>query len=294
MAEPFAAKLELVLKSLSMSRARLAADVGVDKSVVGRWLSGAVEPSSHNLARLSELLSHRVPGFATLDWERDLAGLTARLGVNRPWGPSGEPDVRRGGGLPMPFMGQILAMTASRGPAYEGFFRSTRPFADRPGQYLHDHCMVRMDNTGLLRLNLATGGVFVDGWILPLQEQLFVIGTQFATGDLVFALLNSVRAPRVDVLDGLILSPVLDSSRTPTATAVVYERTGDLTGDREADEAHFTELAALPWVAPEGSVPQSMRDHLVRDIGPDALGAGGDWLLRMPLDRSLTRGEPAA
>ncbi|HEY7853114.1 MAG TPA: hypothetical protein VIB82_09065, partial [Caulobacteraceae bacterium] len=255
---------------------------------------GAVEPSSHNLARLSELLSHRVPGFATLDWERDLAGLTARLGVNRPWGPSGEPDVRRGGGLPMPFMGQILAMTASRGPAYEGFFRSTRPFADRPGQYLHDHCMVRMDNTGLLRLNLATGGVFVDGWILPLQEQLFVIGTQFATGDLVFALLNSVRAPRVDVLDGLILSPVLDSSRTPTATAVVYERTGDLTGDREADEAHFTELAALPWVAPEGSVPQSMRDHLVRDIGPDALGAGGDWLLRMPLDRSLTRGEPAA
>jgi hypothetical protein len=39
MAEPFCRKLELVLKALSTSRGRLAADLGVDKSIVGRWVS---------------------------------------------------------------------------------------------------------------------------------------------------------------------------------------------------------------------------------------------------------------
>jgi transcriptional regulator with XRE-family HTH domain len=292
MSESFSAKLALVLKSLSLGPARLAADLGVNKSVVARWVSGAVEPTSHNLARLSELLSRRIPGFTALDWDRDLVGLAALLRAERGWLRSAEPISQRGGGLPMPFMGQILAMTASRGAAYEGFFRSTRPFADRPGSFLHDHCMVRKDPAGLLRLNLATGGVFVDGWLLLLQEQVFVIGAQFATGDLVFALLNTVRAPRVDVLDGLILSPVLDTHRTPTATAVVWERIGELSGETAADDARFTELAARPWVAADGSVPQAMREHLARDIGPTPLGAGGDWLLRMPLERSMARGFP--
>mgnify|MGYP000007444798 CR=1 FL=1 len=36
-------------------RGRLAADLGVDKSVVGRWATGAVRPSDHNLSRLTAL-----------------------------------------------------------------------------------------------------------------------------------------------------------------------------------------------------------------------------------------------
>jgi DNA-binding transcriptional regulator YiaG len=46
MSEPFSAKLSLVLKVFSMSRGRLAADLGIDKSVVGRWVTGAVKPSA--------------------------------------------------------------------------------------------------------------------------------------------------------------------------------------------------------------------------------------------------------
>ena len=293
MAEPFADKLTMVLKSLSLSRAQLAADLGVNKSVVTRWASGATEPTSHNLARLSDLVARRLPGFTALDWDQDLAALATRLRFQNAWRLPPAVSVR-GEGLPMPFMGQILARTASRGPTFEGFFRSTRPFAARPGEFLHDHCMVRMDPNGLLRLSQATGGVFVDGWVLPMQEQLFVIGTQYTTGDLVFAVLNTVNSPRADVLDGLILSPVLDSERTPTATAIVLERIEDLSGDRAADDARFTALAAKPWVAPDGSVPQSLREYLARDVGPAAQAIGGDWLLRMPLSRSLARGATLA
>lgn len=292
MPETFSEKLAVVLKSLSISRAQLAADLGVNKSMVGRWVAGSNAPTSHNLARLSERLARRVPGFTVLDWDQDLDSLTARLRREPVWQPPPAAG-RRGEGLPMPFMGQMLAMTASRGAAYEGYFRSTRPFADRPGEFLHDHCMVRMDPNGLLRLSQATGGVFVDGWVLPMQEQLFVIGTQYTTGDLVFALLNTVRSARAEVLDGLILSPVLDAHRTPTATAVVFERIEDLSGERGADDARFAEMAARPWVAPEGSINRELREHLARDIGPAARALGGDWLLRMPLSRSWARGAPA-
>eukprot|EP01035_Chromulina_nebulosa_P002274 gene2273-biopygen1935 len=50
--EEFAERLRLVLKALSISGGRLAADACVDKSLVSRWCSGAVTPSEHNLARL--------------------------------------------------------------------------------------------------------------------------------------------------------------------------------------------------------------------------------------------------
>lgn len=45
-ATAFSRKLDLVLKALSLSRGRLAAQLGVDKSLAGRWASGAVTPSA--------------------------------------------------------------------------------------------------------------------------------------------------------------------------------------------------------------------------------------------------------
>ena len=70
MSEAFHQKLAFVLKALSISRGALAAGLGIDKSAVGRWVSGQVEPSAHNLARLSAYVAGRVPGFTALDGER--------------------------------------------------------------------------------------------------------------------------------------------------------------------------------------------------------------------------------
>ena len=57
----FHEKLDLILKALSMSRGRLAAELGVDKSLVGRWVSGVVHPSALNLENLTRLISGRCP-----------------------------------------------------------------------------------------------------------------------------------------------------------------------------------------------------------------------------------------
>jgi hypothetical protein len=63
-----------------------------------------------------------------------------------------------------------------------------------------------------------------------------------------------------------------------------------LSGDPIADEARLAELAAGDPTAPEGSIPPALAEHLVRENGPAELAAGGDWLLRAPLSRSMSRG----
>jgi transcriptional regulator with XRE-family HTH domain len=60
----FSDNLRLVLELLSMSAARLASELAVDKSVVSRWLNGSVQPSAHNLSRLSAFVASRLPAGA--------------------------------------------------------------------------------------------------------------------------------------------------------------------------------------------------------------------------------------
>jgi hypothetical protein len=287
MSETFSAKLDLVLKALSISRGRLAADLGVDKSVVGRWVTGAVKPSSHNLSGLTALIAGRVPGFKTLDWDRSFADLADLMGAD----PSAVPGLDRGPpGLPLAIADHILATTALRGSAYEGFFRSTRPYVLQPGRFVHDHAMVRLDPTGYLRLRMGTGGTVVEGWVLTLHNQLFTIAADVTSGAMLFGIFYGVATPRADVIDGLMLGPALDVARTPTACAIIFERIGDLTDDPEADDRRFDALSQSDPVAAEGSISDEMRDHLLRDIGPERSALGGDMLLRLPLERSRSRG----
>lgn len=288
MSETFSAKLDLVLKALSISRGRLAADLGVDKSVVSRWVTGAVKPSSHNLSSLTALIAGRVPGFKTLDWDRSFPDLATLMGAD----PSAVPglEAREPAGLPLAIAGHILATTALRGSAYEGIFRSTRPYVLQPGRFVHDHAMVRMDPTGYLRLRMGTAGTVVEGWVLTLHNQLFTIAADVTSGAMLFGIFYGVATPRADVIDGLMLGPALDVARTPTACAIIFERIGDLTDDPEADDRRFEALSRTDPVAPDGSISQEMRDHLLRDIGPEQSALGGDMLLRLPLERSRSRG----
>ncbi len=187
-------------------------------------------------------------------------------------------------------MDHILNSTAMRASAYEGLFRSTRPYAQLPGRFIHDQVMIRMDECGLLRLSMGTGGVRVNGWVMPLQGKLFVVASEMTSGVMGFAIFNGVNTTRAGVIDGILLNCALDNSHSPTACAIVVERTGELTGDHDADDAHFTELVNLDPLAPTGSVPAQLVAHLVRDIGPAQLAVGGDWLLSLPLMRSMARG----
>jgi transcriptional regulator with XRE-family HTH domain len=289
LAEGLSEKLSFVLKALSLSRIQLAAELGVDKSVVGRWVTGAVAPSAHNLAKLTVLVAQRARGFTVLDWDRDIAGLAATLGVES-YNPATSFAPVFGDGLPLSLLDQTASITRIRGSAYEGFFRSTRPYAQYPGKFIHDHLLIRRRENGLVGYDMMTGGVSVEGWVLLLQNQLFCIGCELTSGSMAFAIFNGVSTLQAGRLDGIILSCALDTSRTPTATAVVVDRIGDITDDEVADRARLTELASHEPVARDGSLDPDLVVHLLRNSGPEAWARGGDLLLRMPLIRSLSRG----
>lgn len=289
MTQPFSEKLDFVLKALSVGRGRLAADLGVDKSAVGRWVTGSVAPSAHSLTRLTAFVAARVEGFTALDWESDLEALADRLGV-RPAAGAGARMARLVEKLPGDVLDEVLETTARRGAAYEGFFRSTRPYAQSPGRFLHDQILIRQDPAGVLVFRMGTGGVLTDGWVLPLQNQLFVIAAERTSGALAFAIFHGVNTLQAGAVDGIVLNCALDVGRTPTASLMLLERVGELSGDAAADEARFAAAAAVQPDAPEGSIPEAVRARLAGDFGPAALAAGGDWLLRLPIGRSMARG----
>ena len=285
MSEAFHRKLAFALKALSISRGTLAAELGIDKSVVGRWVSGQVRPSSHNLSRLSAYIATRVDGFTTLDWERPISGLAPMLGASPEAAGAGRADM-----VQLPLVAESRSTTVRRGGAYEGIFRTTRPYAQYPGRFMHDAIMIRPGEEGDLRFLLLNGGVRVEGVVLLQQTQLFIISADYTSGAYAFGILNGVNTVKAGVLDGLLMWCSLDSLRTPTASAILVERVADLTGDVAADDAAFAELCAADAMAPEGSLTPEIIGHLTRDVGPSQIPSGGDWLLTLPLSRSLARG----
>lgn len=277
----FSQKLELALKALSLSRGRLAADLGVDKSLVGRWASGAVNPSDHNLSNLTRLIAEKKPGFTMVDWDRDLDGLARVFGVEvasvtpiTAARPAAAPI-----GLPLPILEGARSTTERRGKAYEGFWRSTRPSVMMPGKFFNDHGMIRIGPDGLLNFRMGGAGLLFEGWLLPAEGQLFAILFDTVGLTPIFITLNGTPLPKASMVDGIVMAAALNASRTPSAYPIIFERVGDLSGNQAQDDAECEALIARNPLAADGATPDHIRDHLIRDIGPEAAKNGGDLFL---------------
>ncbi|MFL5238975.1 MAG: helix-turn-helix domain-containing protein [Rhizomicrobium sp.] len=80
--DDFAARLSLALNATNLSRTQLSATLGVHKSLVSRWLSGQVIPTSYNLARISTTFAKLKPGFNMTLWTADRRDFEAALGLS--------------------------------------------------------------------------------------------------------------------------------------------------------------------------------------------------------------------
>ena len=297
-AEDFSQRLHLALKALSISSGQLASDLGVDKSVVNRWLRGVSGPTGNNLSRLTALIGARRPGFTMLDWEAEPLQLAAKLGIGEV--PSATPsevapgppiDTDLGGLIPPRVIQEALAISAFRGSAYEGFWRVTRPSIEAPGQFMRDYVIMRMGAHGLLTSRIGVEDMGFQGVAFPNHTQLFGFVADAETGIFIFSIFNAVLRHRADVLDGITLTCRREGGGTPVASCVLMERVDVLSGDPVADDARHDAMtrANVPLVA-EQEVPEDVRAHLVRDIGPSALAAGGDLLMTMAFAQSFSRG----
>lgn len=291
--QAFATKLNLVLKALTMSRGRAAAEAGVDKSLMSRWASGAVMPSAHNLANLTAMVARRKPGFTLLDWDRDLDGLAEVFGVDVPALPADTGSARPAAGLPdLPFgvLSRARAETERRAAVYEGHYRGARPAMTRPGMVLRDHVMIRRGEHGLF-IRMVGGGWEVAGWGVLAQGQVYAVLGDVGDDGLAFLLLNGTTLPRAVVLDGLFTSVALDRGRSIGATPVVLRRIADLAADPAEDDARVEAAKAAPFMDDAATLEPGLRAYLFPEVGPAAHAAGGELILRLPWDRALAQGE---
>lgn len=185
----------------------------------------------------------------------------------------------------------VRMVTERRAATYEGFWRSTRPSIAMPGEIFHDYGMIRRGPDGLLRFQMGGSGLLFDGWLMPVEGQVFAILFDTVGQTPVFLVFNGVSLHKAVQLDGLILAAALNAARTPSAYPVVLERIGDLTGDPETDDERCAELLKLDTAATEDTAPDAMRKHLIRDIGPAAAAAGtGELFLLSTWANSLSKG----
>lgn len=290
----FGSKLNLVLKAFSMSRGRLAAELRVDKSLVGRWVAGTVTPSAHNLSALTALVAKRLPGFSMLDWELGFTSLAEKLGVDvaafaKDAGGLGDVDVSID--FPPRMVDTARRETARRGAGFEGIWNTTRLAFTRPGEFVRDAVMIRKQN-GILHMRWGNAAYEVAGPLLQLAGQLHGILIDESDDSILFCLLNGVNMPQVDVMDGLFMAIAKDGPQTPASAACLLERERNLTSDAADDDRYYENLKQSVFLWDSASIPQHVREHLVRDVGPKAFAEGGDILLRAPLARSLSRGSP--
>lgn len=283
MSDDFARCLTLALKALSMSRGRLASEMGVDKSLVGRWASGSVRPSAYNLERLTRFLAEKRPGLTLLDWDRSLPEFASLFGV----AAAIEARPGNGAGLSGALQDMVRNAVDSDLSAYEGFWRTTHASVFQPGCFCQQHGMIRIER-GELQFELGADGIRYGGSMSPVEGQVFAIASDSVRQVPSFLILNVVPMPKIVLMDGLLVA-ASSSLRIPTAYSILFERVGDLTGDRAADDAHATSLMQRPEFVDDDDVTEVVRQHLLRDFGPKAASEGGEMMLSAPLTPRLAQ-----
>lgn len=296
MTEGFGDKLALVLKALSISRGRLAADIGVDKSLVGRWCNGQVSPSAHNCTRLTQSLAARLPdlspSFSMIDWDLDLGTLAERFGIKVVPEPRVVSDLPSGFAewLRLSKLREAALASGNVSTALAGLWRTTRPVPEIPGKFVHDYVIMQTTGDGPLSFRMGIFSHRMIGWAIAVGDQMYCCCTNQSTGGSVFAILNRVHRARIDILDGVSLACMADAGGTPVAAAILLERIADLSGDPAVDEARYEELLAEHPVAPDGSIPEDVQKYLLYDTGPTALANGGDAMIMIRALTSRARG----
>ena len=284
----FAQKLDFVLKVLSLSRGRLASTLGVDKSLVSRWVSGSNIPTAHNLSALTALVAGRRAGFTLLDWERDLQDLASLFGVAPP-DPTEDPQNAFLGAS----RGQSLVEVEREGRAYPGVYVGFRQALRNSGDIVPDLIIIHgKDNRLFFR---QCDPVFAhSGEILILRHQLFLVSEDDGRVDgLACYILNGPTGGKAIRIDGLVMSVAGDRHRTPSASPVVLHRLMDLDNDAAApvDDLIADILARLRAAYEAGEVA-ALAGPKVADAVFPIIGHGAvDHLLRAPQERSLAVSE---
>jgi transcriptional regulator with XRE-family HTH domain len=237
----FAVRLRLALGQANLGRAAVAREVGVDKSVVTRWLSGQVRPAEHNLIALTELIAQRLPGFCTADWTRPEAAFNAALRILL-------------APVPGPATAPGLLGNAVQWAAAQGLDKALTQYG---GLWLFMYDSVRVARpfavVGEFRLSAGVlEAEFRDdhnwhgrGPAFALNNKLWVAAEEVARQDSFgFAVFWGSATRRAEVLDGFAMVREFAPTASPGVTHMVGFRLADLLADPVAAQERWAACVA--------------------------------------------------
>lgn len=256
--EDFAGRLKLALKQANISPAGLGAAVGVDKSVVSRWISGRVRPTQHNLTRIAAVLAQGLPGFTVLAFEApgpDFRALVQPASAEA-WDSAGSQSLF----LPFGALDAARRETARHGVEYFGTYMMYYWSFSQPGRVARMALILRPEN-GLIEARYGAEGFSFRGWALLMLNRMYVIFAEERFEAMAFLVLNAGQQPKARFITGLLSGPA-EGLLVPTASPVVLVRLRDLSGDRMADDAaHAADSPLDPFMEPE-DLPPGVRKAL--------------------------------
>lgn len=291
--EDFSTKLGLVAKRLDWSRAKLAQQVGIDKSLAGRWLNGDSRPTPHSLTRLTSALSAAITGLTAADWHLPVERFALRIGTEPPAATAAAAS-----SMPrVTIAGLRFPPAAEWGAPYLGLWAGFYQSLTNKGLVRMIAFQFFIDDLGL-RCRLTEGNFTGEGPALATRSHLqcFIdVGPLYDR--LAYWMFNGVHGPKAAVIDGLVCVIAGDSGGSPAASPILLYRIDE---DHQDDaEIEITALAAAINQLHERVANEIERtgDTLAvfRELAPpDVLravtpivGDGRDHVLRMPAARSL-------
>lgn len=251
--EDFAGRLRLALKQSNVSPAALGAAVGVDKSVVSRWIAGRVRPTQHNLARIAGVLAQSLPGFTVLAFEAPAPAFRAFVQPQT----TGATDASQS--LPIPFglLDAARRETGRRGVEYFGAYLMYYRAFSQPDRIARMALMLRPED-GLIEARYGAEGFAFQGWALLMLNRMYVALAEERFEAMAFLVLNAGQQPKARFITGILTGPA-EGLLVPTASPVVLLRHRDLTGDAQADiDAHLQDCRLAPLIDPDAA-PEPVR-----------------------------------
>jgi hypothetical protein len=287
----FAARLRQVMAEINVSRVMLSRELGVDKSVIGRWLGGVNQPTDHNLTRLTNLVRRYRPEVTLDFWEH----------------PVRSPSVSQAHAAPDACEGlMITGLRSERQPRIDanylglwgGFYQSTQNRGSVVMSVMHIE-----DSSNGLRCVFTEGKVSAAGAAVAIGPRLHLILEIEPLHDrLCLFIFNGVGTPDAIGMDGTYMISAGDTSTCATASPIVLFRIGDTTD--------YTRIGGLPGVMralypvnaqniqdsimagdPAAGLSELMPEQVLRgvcvQVGVARADGEVDHVMRVPASRSL-------
>jgi len=277
-------KLELILAKLNLSRARLAQRIGVDKSVVSRWVSGSSVPSDHNLARLSQVVGELHPGFSGSDWSLDEPAFRAKFGLPRDDGAHLVEDALR-----LRSFGAFRRDIEREAAIYEGFYLTYNRSSTNNGLVTRRAVKFWREGRRMRFLSVGASRLYdVEGELFVLRGKLFCLGEVQRHDGVSLSILNGTTRATPDYLNGIAAGVGADDLASPNATLIVMEFKGRFSGDPARDDKTWADLSARAGeVKAAGAIDRRILALIDVRVRGAATDGELDWLLRAPVTRRI-------